>query len=97
MSCYLYVFIFITITKNIFIIITIKNTSEYHFLECLYQGTFYYKEPWGQLKVKVLPNDVETGIDESLDLVRKIESRKRNFSLDLENRIFSFLFLLSIF
>ena len=31
-----------------------------------------------------------SGIDESLALERKIESRKRNFSLDLENLIVSF-------
>ena len=29
------------------------------------------------------PTLLVTGIDESLDLVRRIESRKRNFSLDL--------------
>ena len=44
----------------------------------------FFFRTMGQLKIKVLPNDVETGIDESLDLVRKIESRKRNFSLGLE-------------
>ena len=32
------------------------------------------------------------GIDESLDLMRKIERRKRNFSLDLEKFIFHFSF-----
>ena len=31
----------------------------------------------------------QSGIDESLALERKIESRKRNFSLDLENLIVS--------
>ena len=36
-------------------------------------------------------------IDNRLYLVRKIEIRKRNFSLDLEKWIFSFLFLLSVF
>ena len=35
-------------------------------------------------------------IDGSLDLVRKIESRKGNFSLDIEKWIFSFLFLFLI-
>ena len=30
-----------------------------------------------------------SGIGENLDLERKIESRKRNFSLDLENLIVS--------
>ena len=30
---------------------------------------------------------LETDIDESLNLVRKIESRKKNFSLNLENLI----------
>ena len=34
-------------------------------------------------------HDHLTGIDKSLALERKIESRKRNFSLDLENLIFS--------
>ena len=34
-------------------------------------------------------NATESGIDKSLALERKIESRKRNFSLDLENLIFS--------
>ena len=56
-------------------------------------------------------NNNGTGIDKSLALERKIESRKRNFSLDLENLIVSislstldfrewqdkFLFLLSYF
>ena len=32
---------------------------------------------------------IEAGIDKSLALERKIESRKRNFSLDLENLIVS--------
>ena len=34
----------------------------------------------------------ESGIDESLNLVRKMESKKRNFSLDLENEYFHFAF-----
>jgi len=57
------------------------------------------------------PQDSRAGIDKSLALERKIESRKRNFSLDLENLIVpislstldfrewqeTILFLLSIF
>ena len=43
------------------------------------------------------PSGCTPGIDKSLALERKIESRKRNFSLDLKKLIFSFLFLLSIF
>ena len=34
-------------------------------------------------------NDYKAGIDKSLALERKVESRKRNFSLDLENLIVS--------
>ena len=72
-------------------------------MESKNQGTFSYKEPWGQLKVKVLPNDVETGIDESLDIFWEIsfsilEKYELSISLSLfetGDKNFKFLFLLS--
>ena len=45
---------------------------------------------FAQLPLSLLRSDCcWAGIDKSLALERKIESRKRNFSLDLENLIFS--------
>ena len=69
--------------------------------------TYYQSRGWGPW----LDSYYYSGIDKSLALERKIESRKRNFSLDLENLIVpislstldfrewqeTILFLLSIF
>ena len=55
----------------------------------------------GQLKIKVLPNDVETGIDESLDIFWEIsfsilEKYELSISpLETGDKNFKFLFLLS--
>ena len=63
----------------------------------------FFFRTMGQLKIKVLPNDVETGIDESLDIFWEIsfsilEKYELSISLSLfetGDKNFKFLFLLS--